>query len=126
MNASASARLPVTGTLVMNGISGSAATDWTRAASLSRNARRTTGGRLRTGMRRGSMQAIFPGCGTRHPGRWSIFRTLPARDGLVQHRGMGTQPSDSEHVQRAARTYGAAADHFGNPALGFWDRYGAA
>ena len=59
MNASASARPPVTGTLVMRGISGSVATDWTRPASLSRNARRTTGGRLRTGTRRGSMQAIF-------------------------------------------------------------------
>ena len=39
---------------------------------------------------------------------------------------MGTPPSGSEHVQRAARAYGAAADHFSNPALGFWDRYGAA
>jgi len=39
---------------------------------------------------------------------------------------MGTKPSDSEHAQRAARTYGAAADHFDDPALGFWDRYGAA
>jgi ubiquinone/menaquinone biosynthesis C-methylase UbiE len=29
-------------------------------------------------------------------------------------------------VQRAARTYGAAADHYERPALGFWDRYGAA
>jgi SAM-dependent methyltransferase len=29
-------------------------------------------------------------------------------------------------VQRAARTYGAAADHYVRPALGFWDRYGAA
>jgi ubiquinone/menaquinone biosynthesis C-methylase UbiE len=39
---------------------------------------------------------------------------------------MGPPPSGSEHVQRAARTYGAAADHFSKPALGFWDRYGAA
>jgi ubiquinone/menaquinone biosynthesis C-methylase UbiE len=44
---------------------------------------------------------------------------------------MGTPPSGSEpvpgeHLQRAARTYGAAADHFSRPALGFWDRYGAA
>ena len=59
MNASASARLPLAGTLVMSGISGSAATDWIRAASLSRNARRTMGGRLMTGVRRGSMLAIF-------------------------------------------------------------------
>jgi ubiquinone/menaquinone biosynthesis C-methylase UbiE len=31
-----------------------------------------------------------------------------------------------EHSARAARTYGAAADHFLRPALGFWDRFGAA
>jgi ubiquinone/menaquinone biosynthesis C-methylase UbiE len=30
-----------------------------------------------------------------------------------------------EAAQRAARAYGAAADHFGLPALGFWDRFGA-
>ena len=39
---------------------------------------------------------------------------------------MGTKSPDSEHAQRAARTYGAAADHFDDPALGFWDWYGAA
>src|SRR5215813_11814988 len=39
---------------------------------------------------------------------------------------MSIPAGDTEHVQRAARTYGAAADHFSNPALGFWDRYGAA
>jgi ubiquinone/menaquinone biosynthesis C-methylase UbiE len=33
-------------------------------------------------------------------------------------------PSDA-HVQRAARTYGAAADHYQRPALSFWDRFGA-
>ena len=32
----------------------------------------------------------------------------------------------AEQVQRAARTYGAAADHYTRPALGFWDRIGAA
>jgi ubiquinone/menaquinone biosynthesis C-methylase UbiE len=32
----------------------------------------------------------------------------------------------SEHARRAARTYGAAADHYGMTALGFWDRFGAA
>jgi ubiquinone/menaquinone biosynthesis C-methylase UbiE len=32
----------------------------------------------------------------------------------------------AEQVRRAARTYGAAADHYDRPALGFWDRYGAA
>jgi ubiquinone/menaquinone biosynthesis C-methylase UbiE len=31
-----------------------------------------------------------------------------------------------EHALRAARTYGAAADHYGLASLGFWDRYGAA
>src|SRR5689334_11484461 len=39
---------------------------------------------------------------------------------------MDTGSSGSEHARRAARTYGAAADHFDGPALGFWDRYGAA
>src|SRR5499427_6974552 len=32
----------------------------------------------------------------------------------------------SEHAGRAARTYGAAADHYGLASLGFWDRFGAA
>jgi ubiquinone/menaquinone biosynthesis C-methylase UbiE len=32
----------------------------------------------------------------------------------------------SEHARRAARTYGAAADHYDRPALSFWDRFGAA
>jgi SAM-dependent methyltransferase len=32
----------------------------------------------------------------------------------------------AEQVLRAARTYGAAADHYTRPALGFWDRFGAA
>jgi ubiquinone/menaquinone biosynthesis C-methylase UbiE len=31
-----------------------------------------------------------------------------------------------EHARRAARTYGAAADHYGLASLGFWDRFGAA
>jgi ubiquinone/menaquinone biosynthesis C-methylase UbiE len=39
---------------------------------------------------------------------------------------MGTEPPGGEHVERAARTYSAAADHFNDPALGFWDRYGTA
>jgi ubiquinone/menaquinone biosynthesis C-methylase UbiE len=30
------------------------------------------------------------------------------------------------HALRAARTYGAAADHYSLPSLGFWDRFGAA
>jgi len=34
-------------------------------------------------------------------------------------------PAD-EHGQRAARIYAAAADHYGLPALSFWDRFGAA
>lgn len=32
----------------------------------------------------------------------------------------------AEHARRVARTYAAAADHYGLPALGFWDRFGAA
>ena len=43
--------------------------------------------------------------------------------------GPGTAPSSGpadEHARRAARTYGAAADHYSLPALGFWDRFGAA
>jgi ubiquinone/menaquinone biosynthesis C-methylase UbiE len=36
------------------------------------------------------------------------------------------EPTLSEHARRAARTYGAAADHYSLPALGFWDRFGAA
>ncbi|HZR48165.1 MAG TPA: methyltransferase domain-containing protein [Streptosporangiaceae bacterium] len=38
----------------------------------------------------------------------------------------GTGPLLSEHAGRAARVYGAAADHYGSAALGFWDRFGAA
>ena len=38
---------------------------------------------------------------------------------------MAEQPL-SEHALRAARTYGAAADHYGLPPLSFWDRFGAA
>jgi ubiquinone/menaquinone biosynthesis C-methylase UbiE len=39
---------------------------------------------------------------------------------------MATEPARGEQVQRAARTYSAAADHYQRPALGFWDRFGAA
>ena len=31
-----------------------------------------------------------------------------------------------EGKRRAQSTYNAAADHFDDPALGFWDRYGHA
>jgi ubiquinone/menaquinone biosynthesis C-methylase UbiE len=31
-----------------------------------------------------------------------------------------------ETAQRAGRAYGSAADHYTLPALGFWDRFGAA
>ena len=43
--------------------------------------------------------------------------------------GHGTPPSGvpaDEHTERAARTYGAAADHCALPSLSFWDRFGAA
>ena len=39
---------------------------------------------------------------------------------------MATDEPASEHAARASRTYGAAADHYQRPALGFWDRSGAA
>jgi len=39
---------------------------------------------------------------------------------------MATDEPASEHAVRASRTYGAAADHYQRPALGFWDRSGAA
>jgi len=38
----------------------------------------------------------------------------------------GTEQPLGEHALRAARAYGAAADHYALPALGFWDRFGAA
>ena len=34
--------------------------------------------------------------------------------------------AQQEHLGRAARTYGAAADHYCLPALSFWDRFGGA
>ena len=39
---------------------------------------------------------------------------------------MATDEPDSEHALRASRTYGAAADHYRQAALSFWDRFGAA
>jgi ubiquinone/menaquinone biosynthesis C-methylase UbiE len=39
---------------------------------------------------------------------------------------MRSEQSLGEHALRAARTYGAAADHYGRASLGFWDSYGAA
>lgn len=38
---------------------------------------------------------------------------------------MNEQPL-GDHAQRAARTYGAAADHYGLASLSFWDRFGGA
>ncbi len=38
---------------------------------------------------------------------------------------MATEPL-SGHARRAARIYGAAADHYGLASLGFWDRFGTA
>ena len=37
-----------------------------------------------------------------------------------------TGETQREYAARAARTYNAAADHYLRPALGFWDRWGAA
>lgn len=39
---------------------------------------------------------------------------------------MGSRQPWGEHAQRAARAYGAAADHYGLATLSFWDRFGAA
>jgi ubiquinone/menaquinone biosynthesis C-methylase UbiE len=39
---------------------------------------------------------------------------------------MQAEPPLSEHAERAARTYGAAADHYTLAALSFWDRFGSA
>jgi ubiquinone/menaquinone biosynthesis C-methylase UbiE len=39
---------------------------------------------------------------------------------------MDDEQSLDEHVSRAARTYGAAADSYAGPSLGFWDRFGEA
>ena len=39
---------------------------------------------------------------------------------------MGSGQPLGEHAARAARTYGAAADHYGLASLSFWDRYGSA
>ncbi|MGO8961507.1 MAG: class I SAM-dependent methyltransferase [Streptosporangiaceae bacterium] len=39
---------------------------------------------------------------------------------------MGLDQPLSEHALKAARTYGAAADHYGLGSLSFWDRFGAA
>src|SRR5215470_10684945 len=41
---------------------------------------------------------------------------------------MSDLPSNppGEHARRAARTYGAAADHYTRPSLSFWDHFGAA
>src|SRR6516225_9248396 len=39
---------------------------------------------------------------------------------------MQAEPPLSEHAERAARTYGAAADHYTKAALSFWDRFGSA
>jgi ubiquinone/menaquinone biosynthesis C-methylase UbiE len=47
----------------------------------------------------------------------------------VRSPGPGAAPSPGpldEHAQRAARAYGAAADHYNLPSLSFWDRFGAA
>ena len=49
-------------------------------------------------------------------------------DGSLRRTGvrLPAKPPLSEHARRAARTYGAAADHYSMPALGFWDRFGTA
>jgi ubiquinone/menaquinone biosynthesis C-methylase UbiE len=49
----------------------------------------------------------------------------PERPETVNQRDFD-QTSLDEAARRAARTYSAAADHYERPALGFWDRWGAA
>jgi len=39
---------------------------------------------------------------------------------------MQAEPPLSEYAERAARTYGAAADHYTLASLSFWDRFGSA
>src|SRR6516225_3984534 len=39
---------------------------------------------------------------------------------------MQAGPPLGEHAERAARTYGDAADHYTKAALSFWDRFGSA
>jgi ubiquinone/menaquinone biosynthesis C-methylase UbiE len=39
---------------------------------------------------------------------------------------VATEQPASEQARRAARTYGAAADHYQSDALSFWDRFGTA
>jgi hypothetical protein len=39
---------------------------------------------------------------------------------------MAGRQSLGEHAQRAARAYGAAADHYGHVSLSFWDRFSRA
>jgi ubiquinone/menaquinone biosynthesis C-methylase UbiE len=47
---------------------------------------------------------------------------------VARGKGVTVQTEEplGEHAQRAARTYGAAADHYSLDALSFWDRFGAA
>jgi ubiquinone/menaquinone biosynthesis C-methylase UbiE len=44
----------------------------------------------------------------------------------MDEAGMRTGEPLGQHAQRAASTYGAAADHYGLGSLSFWDRFGAA
>src|SRR6516225_2323367 len=39
---------------------------------------------------------------------------------------IGDHGPSGDHARRAARTYGAAADHYTLAALNFWDRFGSA
>jgi ubiquinone/menaquinone biosynthesis C-methylase UbiE len=52
---------------------------------------------------------------------------LVSSDGPVPGPAEPAAPEQlDEHALRAARTYGAAADHYALGTLGFWDRFGAA
>jgi ubiquinone/menaquinone biosynthesis C-methylase UbiE len=63
------------------------------------------------------------------PGLYPLaMRELLAKD--ESDGGLAGKPLTGQlqrdHAARAARTYSAAADHYQLPALGFWDRWGAA
>jgi ubiquinone/menaquinone biosynthesis C-methylase UbiE len=70
--------------------------------------------------------------GAKTPSRRAVGAPLKS-NAYCSSGGASTMPerdfdpiSLDEPTRRAARTYTAAADHYGRPALSFWDRWGAA
>src|SRR5215472_1134360 len=66
-------------------------------------------------------RAIYPSrdCNVRH------LNIIERSWGHTRSGSGAAMESMSEHAGRAARTYGAAADHYVLPSLSFWDRFGA-